>query len=64
MTAAIPRIYTMIDDRIDGQWNKYPPFSFLKHPHPDYFLSGEDIMFKYGFNVESYHVTTEDGYIN
>ena len=36
----------------------------MNHPHPDFFLTAEEIIVEYGYNHETHHVTTEDGYIN
>ena len=63
-TISGPHLYTFIDEKIDGKWSLYPPFSFLQHPHSDFQLTGEEIISTYGFNVETHYTTTEDGYIN
>lgn len=64
LSVVLPRLHAFIDEKIDGKWRRYPPFSFLNHPHDDFFLSGEEIIRRYGFNVAPLHVQTEDGYIN
>lgn len=43
---------------------KYPPFSFMSQPPEDFYLTGEQVIRKHGYNLETHWVTTEDGYIN
>ena len=64
MTYVLPRLYYFIDEKIEGKWSEQTPLKYLSHPHPDFQLSGEDIIVKYGHNLESFYVTTEDGYVN
>jgi len=41
-----------------------PPWSFFTHPDLDFDLEFEGIAKRYGYNVEVFYPTTEDGYIN
>lgn len=57
-------VYRHVDQKIDGRWREYPPFSFLPHPHIDMYKSGIELIEQEGYHVESHWVTTDDGYIN
>ena len=58
------KLFQFIDHKIDGNWREYPPFNMLNHPHPDVYRSFEEIVRNANYTVNSYNVTTEDGYIN
>ena len=58
-------IFKVLDGAVGGNWRAVPPFSLLKHPHPDFHLSLEELVRQEpGLNVERHSIETVDGYIN
>ena len=56
-------MHAIIDEKIDGKWRDYPPFSYLEHGPLDSFLDAKTLVMSHGFELHDHWVTTEDGYI-
>ena len=65
LSLLLMKAYMFIDNKIEGRWRDYPPFSYIEHPHPDIHRTFEEMVKNNtDLNVESHLVTTADGYIN